>query len=160
MNLQAQLIQLLAWAQEEAGAQEQLLKVLRAMDCAVRAGCSEDLMESGERLEKALSGSQRREQKRSGLMHGLAQHFGVAMGTLSLSSIIERARAAGQAVEALEGMRDRLRTCVKEVAQTSHILSVMATHHHGVLADMMAIIGASSNEEETRKHGVLVDAEA
>ena len=160
MKVEVQLIHLQAWAQEEISAQRGLSDVLKGMEAAVLSGQPEQLIQSGEALEAALLVNRNREQKRASLMRGFAQHFGLPVGTLSLTSIIVRLSEAGHDTEQLSQLRDRLRGCVQEVANRSRALSILASHHQGVLADLMNIIGASSNEEETRKHGVLVDAEA
>ncbi len=160
MKVEVQLIHLQAWAQEEISAQKGLSEVLKGMEAAVLSGQPDQLVQSGEALEAALLVNRNREQKRAALMQGFARHFGLPVGTLSLTSIIVRLSEAGHDTEQLSQLRDRLRACVQEVASRSRALSILANHHQGVLADLMNIIGASSKEEETRKHGVLVDAEA
>jgi hypothetical protein len=160
MKVEVQLIHLQAWAQAEISAQSQLLEVLKAMEKAVRSGRAEQLEESGADLENSMLGNRQREGKRSSLMLSMARHYGVPAGTLSLSSVIERAQAEGHVTEPLASLRDRLRARVQEVAQSSHLLTVMAKHHQGVLGDLMKIIGASSAEEQSRNNGVLMDAKA
>ena len=55
--------------------------------------------------------------------------------------------------------RDELRELVIEVGKRARYLTVIASHHRGVLADLMNILGASSNNDDARRAGVLVDAE-
>ena len=160
MKVEVQLIHLQAWAQEEISAQSALLQVLRGMEASVLSGKPDELAASGEALEAALLGNRNREKKRVALMKSLAQYFSVPLGIVSLTSLIVRLGAEGHDTGMLSNLRDRLRECVQEVSNRSRTLTIMASHHQGVLADLMTIIGASSQEEETRKHGVLVDAEA
>ena len=66
----------------------------------------------------------------------------------------------GHSVSNLRILRDELREVAGEVARRARRLSVLASHHRGVLADILTILGESSPDEDVRRAGVLVDAEA
>jgi len=159
MNLDTLLIQLQSWAQEETVAQRRLSGVLEALERAVRTGGSEELLRTGLALEESFTGNVGREVRRVDLMGRLGRHWGIAPATLSLTSVIARASAEGRPTSALEKLRDELRVVVLDVTRRAKLLNVVAAQHRGVLADLMNILGTSSDDESARTAGVLVDAE-
>ena len=160
MSLEATLIHMKSWAQEEIAAQTVLHEVLQRMEAAVQTGTPDDLTDAGSELEAAVEGNLMRERRRNGLMTSCARLWQVPAATLSLSSIIERAEAEGLQLNELRVMRDELRLRVQAVASRAHTLVVLAGHHRGVLQDLMAILGTASDDEEARQAGILMDAEA
>jgi hypothetical protein len=160
VKLDSLLIQLQSWAQAEVAAQARLSTILDDLLEAVRASGTELLVDAGGRLEVALESGPARETRRRELMASFAGVFGVPGETLSLTSILQRARESGAEVQSLEAVRGELRAIVKDVARRARLLVATAGHHRGVLSELLTIIGGSARDEEARSAGVLVDAEA
>ena len=159
MNLATSLIHLQAWLQAETAGQRKLLEVLERLEAAALAGASDELLASGGQVEDALEANIGRDVRRRDLMDGFAREFGVPAATLSVSSVLERAREAGESVDKLTDMRTELRTAAQDVTCQAKRLSMLAGHHRAVLHELLMILGTSSENDEARRAGVLVDTE-
>ena len=82
---------------------------------------TDSLVASGARLETALEGAPGRENRRRELMASFGALWSLSAETLSLSSILHRAREAGADVARLEAVRDELRGIVEDVARRSRL---------------------------------------
>ena len=160
MKLDRQLQQLAAWAKDESEAQARLLTLLTAQEDAVRRGHTADVRISGEALERELPGGAEREHRRSRVIAELARALRVPAETLTLSSIAERAGAAGADVTTLRKQRDELRSNVAAVVRTGRRIAALARYHQDVLADLMHVLSSSGMEDHAPQDGALVDAEA
>ena len=160
MKFKRHLSQLAAWAKDEAEAQARLLALLNTQEDAVRRGHTLDVRASGEALERELPSGAERERRRSQVIAELARAMRVPAGTLTLSSIAERAEAAGEDVTTLRKQRDELRSNVAAVVRTGRRIAALARYHQDVLADLMQVLSSSGMEDHAPRDGVLVDAEA
>lgn len=158
MKLRRQLQQLSAWAKDEAEAQGRLLELLKAQEEAIRRGHTAEVHASGEALQGELPSGAARERKRTQLIGELARALRVPAGTLTLSSIAERARTAGEDVATLEKQRDELRKNAAAVVKTGRRIAALARYHQDVLADLMQVLSSSGMEDQAPGDGALVDA--
>jgi hypothetical protein len=115
---------------------------------------------SGEALERELPSGASRERKRTQVIAELARAMRVPSGTLTLSSIAERAEAAGEDVATLKKQRDELRKNVAAVVKTGRRIAALARYHQDVLSDLMQVLSSSGMEDHAPNDGSLVDAEA
>jgi len=160
MKLRRHIHQLAAWAKEEVEAQARLLELLKSQEEAVRLGRTDDVRASGEALERELPGGALRERKRTRVIGELARALGLPATALTLSSIVERAEAAGEDVSTLRKLRDDLRTTVAAVVKTGRRIAALARYHQDVLTDLMGVLTSSGMEQHAPGDGALVDAEA
>jgi len=160
MKLRRHVFQLQAWAKDELEAQRRLLGLLQRQEAAVRAGCTADVRQSGEELERELPGGATRERVRTQVIAELARGFGVPAQTLTLSSIVERGQASGEDVTGLRRLRDELRTCAAAVVKTGRRIASLARYHQEVLSDLMHVLSSSGMESQAPGDGALIDAEA
>jgi len=159
MNLSSSLIHLQAWLQAETTGQRRLLEVLERLEASAVLNAGDELLAAGGELEDTLQAGIGRDVRRGDLMAGFAREFGVPAPTLSVASVLERARTAGENVDKLTEMRTELCTAAEDVTRQAKRLSVLATHHRSVLHELLLILGTSSANEEASRAGVLVDAE-
>ena len=160
MKLRRHITQLQAWAKDELEAQRRILAVLEAQEDAIRRGETAEVRSCGEDLERELPGGATRERQRSEVLSELARAFGVPAHALTLSSIAERAEAAGEDVTGLRRLRDELRDCVAAVVKTGRRIAALARYHQDVLGDLLQVISRSGTEGQVLRDGALVDAEA
>ena len=160
MNVQALLIQMQSWMQQEIATQTRIAEALAQQEDAVRKGGTDDLARSSDALEEILSGHAGRERRRLDLIEAFGRAFGVAPATLTIGSIAQRAGSAGLDTATVLILRDELRERVELVGDRARRLSTLAHYHGEVLTDILRLLGQVADGTETRTEGVLVDAEA
>ncbi|HED65201.1 MAG TPA: hypothetical protein ENJ09_06550 [Planctomycetes bacterium] len=158
MNMQGLLIHLQSWVQAELAAQRDLCVCLGALTDAVMGADNECLQTAAKELELRLEAGTGREIRRQDLMARFAKVCGVPADSLSVTSLIERGRSEGIAVEALSALRDELREVALDVRSRARRLMVLARHHGGVLEELLGILGCGGDGAGSKDSGVLVDA--
>lgn len=163
MKLEALVIQLEAVVQEELNAQARMLELLNAQKSAVALGGSPDVRRAADAIEGALATEPGRGRRRAALLEQLARHFGVRAGTLTLTSIRDRAAAEGVAIDRLDRLRQELRRATADVLRAGRQITAVARYHQGVMEEVMGILcanGASQAGAKDHDRGRLVDATA
>ncbi len=146
-----------AHVQEEIGAQGRTLALLEAQQEAVAASKPEEIAKSTLAIEEELGTVGRRGRRRDELLAGFARHWNIAPGSLTLTSLIER---AGPEAERLERQRQELRTAVGRVARRARVVGNAARVHQRVTADIIETVLSDEEHEAIGVGGALVDAEA
>lgn len=151
MKLDALLVQTESWAQEELAAQTRYSELLEAQVEAVRNSSSDALLESIEQMDAEMEKRVGRERRRQALMKALAGEFGVDASTLTLTSIVERARLAGLNASRLEVARGKVRDAASRALRAGRRLATLVRYHQGVFQELLALItpreaGTQANE--------------
>lgn len=157
MTLPVLAVQLAAWAQEELEAQREYLTALQRQEAAVRRAARTELSHSLEDLDRALEKRALREARRSTLLAKLADRFGVAPGTMTLRSVIERLGSQGIDTASLRARREELRGVVAEVTRTGRRLAAVAKVHQGLLDEVVRTL-AGKDRNDAIHEGALIDA--
>lgn len=140
MKLDALLVQTESWAQEELAAQTRYYELLEAQIDAVRTSDSESLAATAEEMDVEVGRRGQRDRRRQTLLKGFGDAFGVDPGTLTLSSIVERARATGLNASRLEAARGRIRDAASRSLRAGRKLSLMVRYHQGVFQELLTMI--------------------
>lgn len=161
-DLQSEILQLEAWAQEELAAQRDLVKSLKLQENAIRGGSTQDLLDSSLGVQAAAKGSSQRERRRIAGLRALSRRFGVAVETLTLRSISERASAAGLDCSRLDRFREEIRTTVADTLKRGRRIATVARHHCAVVDDLFGELAGQAEESPDRIHRgpLLVNREA
>lgn len=162
LGLQSELVQLEAWAQEELAAQRALVQALELQEEAIRIGSTVGLLESTEVVQDATRKSALREKRRVAGMRALARRFGVAAETLTLTSIVERASAAGVDSSRLARARTELRDAAAEALKRGRRIASLAHHHRVVVDELFRNLagGCAQDGSERNEDALVVDREA
>ena len=156
MNESGLMRRLEAYVQEEIGAQRRLLEILETQEHSIRSGDSAALAEQGREIERELRTRAERARRRSALLELFGRLWDVAPGTLTLSSICER---AGDEAGLLLRQKDDLRNVVAAVTRSSRRLSSAARLHRRLIAEVIETVLAGEDEACVAAGGTLVDAE-
>ena len=160
MKFDGLMIHLQSWVESELAAQKDLRDALDGMLAAVMSAENEPLERATADLREKLEQGLGRDVRREDLLRRFSKTLGVPAGSLSVTSLIERGRAAGLGVRRLAELRDQLRTVALDVRRRARRLSVLAAHHGGVLEEILSILGCSQDGNAANDSGALVDARA
>jgi len=151
------LRQLEAYVQEEIGAQGRIHTLLEAQSAALSSGVPARISESTRALDAETESAQRRGARRATLIAGLAQAWGLAASSLTLSSIVARTADEG---ERLARQRLELERAVLRVRKLTRRNNTIARFHQRLSADLLQAVLAPENDARVTDGGTLVDAEA
>ena len=140
---------------------------------SLRAGGREELEESTRAIEIEQVSATERARRRERFLLAMTSHWGIAAGSLSLSSVVERLEAdpSTRALALrLREMRTELRRVTSVVARTGRKLAALIRVRRQVLADALTLLLSEADEPaatvEARpmaapriKKGALIDAE-
>ncbi len=126
----------------------------------MRAGDDAALLQASQGLDGELEGRPRRHAKRTLIFQKLGEAWSVAPGTLTLSSIVERATRDGVDVDRLERLREELRDATREQLRRGRRLAAMARYHQGVLAELMEMVFGATSKAGPEGRVPLIDAQA
>ena len=156
-DIHALVIKLTSWAQEELGAQRRMHALLAEQERAVRAIDSPAITASGARIEEEIAGALSRERRRTRLLKGLGQAWGVDPNALTLASVCER---AGDDAAGLLKLRGELRDEAARAVRLGRRITALARYHGGLLEEVMQVLVGEAGDGTEKRAGVLVDAEA
>lgn len=154
--------QLESYLQEELDAQRRVCECLTAQRDELLRSTPAAARGFVDRLEAQLAKAPARAQRRHDLVRRLATQFGVATGTLTLSSIVERLGTQG---ERLARMANELREATRECAVATRKLAALSRLHarlnDEILDAVLALRGGGANRasDPFPAPGALVDAE-
>jgi hypothetical protein len=150
------LRQLEAYVQEEIGAQGRVLAALDQQGAALRSHEPARILESTKALDVEIEAQMRRSSRRTALIEGLAQAWGVAPSSLSLGSIVQR---IGDEGARLARQRDDLKRAAGEVAKKSRRNGMVARFQHKIASDVLQAVLVPDGQGSLEEGGTLVDAE-
>lgn len=151
------LRQLEAYVQEEIGAQLRLLERLEAQDLALRSHDPLRIAHTTRALDTEIEGAQKRAQRRHTILAGLADVWGLAPSSLSLSSVAER---VGDDGERLERQKQELERISKRVQKLARRNTTVARFHQRLTSDVLQAVLVQDDGGNVHDGGALVDAEA
>jgi len=143
--------------EEEREAQRELLALLETQEAAIAAANSKQIVEAGLAVEQATASASVRSRRRDVLLKGFANLWELEPGTLTFSSVIER---AGETAGDLQAMRDDLRDTASKVTRKARNIRTLALAHQRLTMEILEALFASDSEGSVAAGGVLVDAEA
>ena len=150
---------LIAWLQEELGAEQRLRALLEDEERAIRAVDTAALNAAAALVEEEVRGSVARERRRTELMRAFGRAFGADPRALSLTRLAERLGAGTREAEAVLQLRGELRQAAAEVSRLGRRIASLARYHDKLFAELMGTllgVGATRSTEG----GVLIDARA
>ena len=142
---------------EELEAQRRLLALLETQQSAIAAAQSPEIVAAGLAVEAELGSAGTRARHRDVLLEGFANLWGLEPGSLTFSSVIER---AGAEAEDLVSVRNDLRTITSEVTRKARNIRTLASAHQRLTMEILEVLFASESDGSVAAGGVLVDAEA
>ena len=142
---------------EELEAQRRLLALLEAQQEAISAAQAPAIVEAGAAVEAELASAGTRARHRGVLLEGFANLWGLKAGTLTFSSVIER---AGEAAADLANVRNDLRSVTSDVTRKARNIRTLASAHQRLTMEILEVLFASESNGSVEAGGVLVDAEA
>ncbi|MCC7010969.1 MAG: flagellar export chaperone FlgN [Planctomycetes bacterium] len=154
------LRQLEAYVQEEIGAQLRLLERLEAQDLALRSHDPLRIAHTTRALDTEIEGAQKRAQRRHTILAGLADVWGLASSSLSLSSVAERVGDDGDDGERLERQKQELERISKRVQKLARRNTTVARFHQRLTSDVLQAVLVQDDGGNVHDGGALVDAEA
>lgn len=158
MNTTVTLLrQLEAHVQEELGAQARLLALLETQERALRANVGDDVLAATQALDIEIEASARRGRRRDELLAGLAEAWGVAARTLTLSSVVRRAGEEGERLARQKLELERLASRTTRLARRN---AMAARFHERLTQDVVRALLALKGDARVEDGGQLVDAEA
>jgi hypothetical protein len=174
MSLQSLLNHLEGLVRDEIEGKKRLLALLLRQESAVLEHKRVELDETTRAIEKELSLEVGRAGRRERIFAGLAAHWGVAPGTLTLASIAERAErgrklerteSAGHQTGTLSVLRAEMRDLLANVLRQNRRVSRLVSEHRRLVADTLTLLlgdGESGGADGgmLEGSGSLVDAEA
>lgn len=143
--------------EEELEAQRTLAALLEDQEAAIVAGEPTAIVQAGRAVEEAMATAGQRARRRDVLLEGFANLWGVQPGTLTFSSVIER---AGGSTEGLAKVRDDLRAATAEVMRRARRIRTLASAHQRLTLDILEMLFGAETEGNISDGGVLVNAEA
>jgi hypothetical protein len=156
-NAEQLLRSLEGYLQEEIGAHARTLSLLRAQEAAILASDPAAVSAGGNALESETRSVVQRARRRDQLLAELGRHWGVAPGTLTLTSICTR---LGPDSARLERQCRELRGIVQQVTRSARRLTTVARRHQRMLGDVIERLVGAGGRAELMGSGALVDAEA
>jgi len=157
-SIQALVVQLERYAQEELELQTRTLTALREQEAALFHGDLDAMRANVERVDAQLEGCVARAARRNELLRRFGLHFGVAASTLTLTSICTR---LGPDAEKLARIAVPLREATLAVSRATRRLGALARMHarlnDEILKSVLAVQGVDPRNME--RCGALVDAE-
>lgn len=154
--------QLESYLQEELDAQRRVCECLTAQRDELLRSTPAAARGFVERLETQLAKAPARAQRRHDLVRKLATQFGVATGTLTLSSIVERLGAEGDRLARMaHELRDATRDCALAARKLAALSRLHARLNDEILDAVLSLrgAGASRSIDPYPAPGALVDAE-
>ncbi|MEM7307064.1 MAG: flagellar export chaperone FlgN [Planctomycetota bacterium] len=159
-DVRALVNQLQTWLQEEVAAQRSMRALLTDQERAIRATDTVALEETGRGIERELAAASRRERRRSTLLTGLGQAWGVDPGALTLTSIGERLGIASPETERILRLRAELREETALVVKLGRRIAALARYHGALLADLMHALLGVGDDRPAEDDGMLINARA
>jgi hypothetical protein len=148
---------LIAWLQEELGAQQRLRGLLVEEERAIRAADADALSAAALRVEEEVRAGAARERRRGELMRAFGRAFGADPRALSLTSLAERLGAGTREAEAVLHVRGELRQVAAEVARLGRRIASLARYHDKLFTELMGtLLGVEASR--SNEGGVLIDA--
>jgi hypothetical protein len=159
MSLQALVIKLEAWVQQEAAAQARMAALLGEQERAVDSGAASAVEDGRRRIEAELGTVPARELRRRQLVRGLEGGLGVASGPLTLTRIAEGCEERGIDARRLCALRDELRALTAQTLVRGRRIARRARAHQSVLGELVRILaGATGTGATSSQGGALIDA--
>lgn len=157
-SIQALIVQMELYAKAELELQKNTLIALREQEAALLHGDLASIRANVERVDAQLDGCVARSAKRQELLRRFGLHFGVAPGTLTLTSICSR---LGRDGAGLARIAEPLREATLSVSRATRRLGALARMHarlnDEILKDVLAIQGVDPKDME--RCGALLDAQ-
>ena len=165
MSLQSLLNHLEGLLRDEIEGKKRLLALLERQESAVLEHRRQDLEETTRAIEKELSLEVGRAGRRERIFAGLAAHWSVAPGALTLSSIAERAESPEHTKRGGTGtlcvLRAELRDLLASVLRRNRRVNRLVDEHRRLVTDTLTLLlGGGSDSDVVESSGGLVDAEA
>jgi len=142
---------------DELEAQRRLLELLDAQELAIQAAKPAEIIATGRAVEAEAAATARRARHRDVLLTGFANLWNVKPGTLTFSSVIER---AGPAAAALRETRDELRAATARVMRKARRIRTLAAAHQRLTLEILEALFAPESGGSVVDGGRLVNAEA
>ena len=142
---------------EELEAQRRMLQLLEHQESAISAAQAPEIVAAGVAVEAELASAGTRGRHRDVLLEGFANLWSLETGTLTFSSVIER---AGPEAADLVSVRNDLRSVTSEVTRKARNIRTLASAHQRLTMEILEVLFASESTGSVEAGGVLVDAEA
>lgn len=156
-NATTWLRQLEAYVQEELGAQGRLIALLEDQERALLSHERTSIEAVSEALHAQFPASAARSRRREELVGLLAQSWGVAANTLTLSSIVTRAGADG---ERLARQRAELERATRRAQKLARRTAAAARLHSRLSNEIVRACLGVGSEAGAQAAGAMVNAEA
>ena len=156
-DLRTLLTELEACIAGEITAQRGVLEHIEVQERAIQTGRPDEIAAATAKIELELRNSAERGNKRMRILTGLAAHWHVAAQSLTLSSIAERAGAAGAGLSA---QRTELRSTMAEVVRRCRRMGALARANGQILNEAIEVVLRQEADERVSDGGTLVNAEA
>ena len=157
-EMRSLLNHLCAWVESAISAQRELGRLVDAQQAAVRTHQPDAVENATRAIEEALRSAPARDARRAKLFEGLARHFGVAAGALTLTSIATR---CGADADDLSRLALELRTAVGDLARSQQQVAALIATHRRVTRDVLVhLLADEHGRNPLEDAGVLLDAEA
>ena len=172
-ELQSTLHHFEACVRADLDGQKRTLSLLEQQIESLHEGGREELEESTRDIQAEEIRAIERARRRERLLQALASHWAIAMGSVTLSSVVQRLEAEtstrGQAAR-LRELNTELRHTTTVVARTGRKLAALIRVRRQVLADALTLLLSEADDavsvSESRsvaapriKKGALIDAE-
>jgi hypothetical protein len=145
-----------AWLREECSATARTQALLDQGLESLRKEGSQGVRALAAELESHAARSHERSAQRELLVRALASRWGVAPGTLTLSSIAARLGAEGAPMRAL---REELRAALARLARSARKLHALARYQHQLFNDLLEAVLREHTGAMASTTGALLDAE-
>ena len=156
-ELKTLLRRLEAHLQDEIGAQDRTLALLASEQEALAGRDPELVLARTAALERELQSGVARARRREEILAALAEFWRLPPGTLTLSSIAERAGSEGERVLR---MRAELRERSAKSVKLARRVGALARTHQRFFSDVLQTLFSGLGATDARVGGQLVDAEA
>ncbi|MEZ5977547.1 MAG: hypothetical protein R3F34_04945 [Planctomycetota bacterium] len=144
-----------AWAQEELGAQQALLRALEAHERSLGRGTPEEIETTVRAIGEVDPRGSARRGELDAILRELAAAWKLASGTLTLGSVAERFEERGAR---LARLRTELRRAVVEVRERSRRVALVSRQQCAIVSKVLETVLGKDGLEGIR--GAVVDSRA
>jgi len=156
-NLQSLMNHLESCMRDHVGAQNRMIVLLEEQERCVLNERPEAVELATKALGAELSTVPERTERRDKILARFALAWGVAAGSLTLSSVAER---FGEGADRLRELRDELREATALCMRLNRRVSALVRLHRRVMLDVIDSLLADEENSPMRETGTLLNAEA